>query len=298
MMGAMSLTKFEAIDGYALIDIDGATRAVGPVRRAKKVLQRTTEDLIRHATYAAAFHNVAASGGAVALNLDPAADDQSPLTNFVDEASAWAMTTGFIGTALMGLGAEQGSVLTHESLHMSQELLAASAAASAGSVADKNVAVVSEWDEAALTTYLDKAADVSSYPLEDALQSSADIVFVRGKTGVINHEVVAECNVGAIVGLQPLTTTARGLAVASRAGTVIVPDFISAAGPVLAALSSTALSSTADATALSAEVASMVTEAMTSVNRGTDLFVEACVAAETFMRTWTDKLPFGRPLAP
>lgn len=293
MMGAMSLTKFEASDGYALIDIDGATRAVGPVRRAKKVLQRTTEDLVRHATYAAAFHKVAASGGAVALNLDPAADDQSPVSNFVDEASAWAATTGFVGTALMGLGAEQGSILTHASLQVSQELIATSAVASVGSVADKNVAIVSEWDEAALTTYLDKAVDVASYPLDDALRSSADIVFVRGKTGVINHEVVAETNVGAIVGLQPLTTTARGLAVASRAGTVIVPDFVSAAGPVLAALTSTA-----DTTALSAEVASMVTDAMALVHSGTDLFVEACIAAETFMRTWTDKLPFGRPLAP
>ncbi|NCG25150.1 MAG: hypothetical protein GWP47_13605 [Actinobacteria bacterium] len=290
----MSETKFNTVDGYAMTDIDGAPLLVGPARRAKKVLQRTTVDLVRHATYAAAFHGIPAAGAAVALNLDPAAEDQSPLTAFTEEANAWARSTNFTAIALMGLESYDTREFTHDSIAQSQELVAASASASAGDLRGKKVAISSEWGEEALTDQLNTASDVSMSSLGEALTSGADIVFVRGKIGMVNHEVVAETNVGKIVGLQPLTFTARGLAVASRAGAVIVPDFISAAGPVLAALANDA-----DTSQRAHHVIQQVTNALAPhVDAGTALFVRAAESAEAFMHTWTNDLPFGRPLAP
>lgn len=105
---------------------------------------------------------------------------------------------------------------------------------------------------------------------------------------MLNHETLAETNVKTIVGLQPLTTTARGLAVASRAGAVIVPDFISAAGPTLGALEHSI-----------DEIGSMTTSILDALTgHGTNLFVAASEHAEAQLRTLTDTLPFGRPLAP
>jgi hypothetical protein len=157
------------------------------------------------------------------------------------------------------------------------------------------VVIASEGDEPALRERLTTVANVSVEPdLAAALTSGADVLLVRDKTGVLHHDALAESNVGTIIGLQPLTTTARGLAVARRNGSVVVPDFISAAGPYLAAL---------NPNTERAVVIDEVTTATLSVlqrleGAETEMFVRACELAEDHLRTWTSELPFGRPLAP
>ena len=84
--------------------------------------------------------------------------------------------------------------------------------------------------------------------------------------------------------------TARGLAVANRAGVLTVPDFISAAGPVLAALGVT-----------NDEIALKTKQVLINLADTGDLrqlFITACEQAETHLASITDALPFGRPLAP
>lgn len=295
----VSEQAFETVDGYSMVDIEGAPAVVGPVRSAKKVLQRTTVDLIRHATYALAIHGINGSGGAAALNHDRAADDQSPIKTFSAELADWAASSHFVGTTGLGLGAGEIGPTLHPSASWSNELIATSAAACVPRDTS-TVNIVSDGEEPALQDALSNntalsAIDVSiGSDLAAALTSEADVVYVRGKAGALDHELLAEVNVGRIVGLQPLTTTARGLAVAGRQGTMIIPDFISAAGPYLAALNANAELDpiTQDITAATSEVL------MRLEGAGTDMFVRACELAEEHLRTWTSDLPFGRPLAP
>lgn len=290
----VSEQTFETVDGYGMVDIEGSPAVVGPVRSAKKVLQRTTIDLIRHATYALAVHGIDGSGGAAALNHDRAADDQSPIAAFSAELSGWASKAHFVGTAGLGLGAgEIGSTL-HPSATWSAELVAASVAACVPDDA-ATVAIVSDGEEPALSASLSTVSGVSvGSDLDAALTSRADVVIVRAKTGALHHEALDNINVGRIIALQPLTTTARGLAVASRQGTIIVPDFVSAAGPYLAALNSAS-----ELDPITADIIAATKSVMDSLEgAGSDMFVRACEVAETHLKTWTTDLPFGRPLAP
>ena len=277
--------KFETVDGYTIVDIDEAARIVGPIRSAKKVLQRTTIDLVRHATYSCAAHGLDATGGAAALNHDRASDDQSPIATFADELAAWANERTFIGAMSLGLGADEVGPTLSSTAASATEMTAASAAACVPDGA-ATVVIVSDGDEPALQAAL---TDATIEPdLATALTSGADAVLVRGKTGVLNHAVLEDTNAKMIIGLQPLTTTARGLAVAGRAGAIVVPDFISAAGPTLAALGWSAEDISANTTSV----------LNTLSGHGIDLFVAASEHAETHMRTMTTELPFGRPLAP
>ena len=277
--------KFETVDGYTIVDIDEAARIVGPIRSAKKVLQRTTIDLVRHATYSCAVHGLDATGGAAALNHDRASDDQSPIATFAEELAAWANERTFIGAMSLGLGADEVGPTLSSTAASAAEMTAASAAACIADGAS-NVVIVSDGDEPALQAAI---TDATIEPdLATALTSGADAVLVRGKTGVLNHAVLEDTNTKMIIGLQPLTTTARGLAVAGRAGAIVVPDFISAAGPTLAALGWSAED-------ISSNTASVLN---TLSGHGIDLFVAASEHAETHMRTMTTELPFGRPLAP
>lgn len=278
-------TKLTSVDGYTIVDVEGATRLVGPVRSAKKVLQRTTTDLVRHATYVCAVHGLDAVGAAVALNHDRGADDQSPIATFADELTTWADAHNFVGAMGLGLGADEiGGVLSSAAENVAEMTAASAGACVPGGAA--SVVIVSDSDEPALQAAISDATIEAD--LATALTSGADALLVRGKTGVLDHAVLEDTNVKTIIGLQPLTTTARGLAVASRAGAVIVPDFISAAGPTLAALGWSA-----------EEIAQNTKTLLASLTgHGVDLFVAASKHAETHLATLTETLPFGRPLAP
>ncbi len=280
-------SKLETVDGYTIIDIDGAARLVGPIRSAKKVLQRTTIDLVRHATYACAVHGLDAAGAAAALNHDRSGEDHSPIATFADELAAWAEVNTFVGAMSLGLSADEVGATLSPAATAAEDTVAASAAECVPDGAD-NVVIASDIEESALALALGNLNVTVESDLGAALTSGADVVFVRGKTGVLNHQVLEDTNAKTIIGLQPLTTTARGLAVAGRAGAIVVPDFISAAGPVLAALGHSA-----------DEIVELTKTLLGNLTgHGVDLFVAASEHAETHMRTMTNSLPFGRPLAP
>ena len=277
-----------------MVDIAGAAAIVGPVRSAKKVLQRTTEDLIRHATYALAIHQIDGCGGAAALHHDRSADDQSPIATFAEELGTWASSAHFIGTTGLGLGASEIGPTLASSASWSTDLVAASSVACIPADA-VTVIIISDGNEPAIQSRLSEEMTVTVMSdIAAALTSGADAVLIRGSTGTLDHEVVAETNVGRIIALDPLLTTARALAVASRRGSIIVPDFLTAAGPYLAALS--ALDSLEE---LVDEVTPATNTALDRIGEaGVDMFVRASELAEDHLRTWTSDLPFGRPLAP
>ncbi len=279
--------KLNSVDGYTVVDVPAATRLVGPVRCARKVLPRTTIDLVRHVTYTCAVHQLDASGAAAALNHDRASDDQSPIAAFANELATWAQTRNFTGSTGIGIGNDEaGSTLPVSTEAAAAATIAAAVASVPGGA--ETIVIVSDAEEEALVSALGDASTSIEADLATALASGADAVLVRGTTGDLNHDVVAQANAKTIIGLQPLTTTARGLAVAGRAGAIIVPDFISAAGPVLAALGHRA-----------EHIGEMTSSVMDALRgHGVDLYVAACERAETHLQTLTNELPFGRPLAP
>jgi hypothetical protein len=90
-----------------------------------------------------------------------------------------------------------------------------------------------------------------------------------------------------VVPMSPVPVTARALAILGRAGVVVVPDFLSTAGPLLTALDPDA-----------GDPMLRVHDAVAAVaGEGTGCWMAAVARAEEHLATWQDALPFGRPLA-
>jgi len=279
-------TKLDSVDGFTYVDVVDAPRVIGPLRCAKKVLPRTTIDLSRHVTYALAVHGLDGAGAAAALNHDRS-DEPDPIPAFIEEVTSWSSNENFGAHTGLGLSDEEiGGLLVRPAGATFDGLIAATAVASAGDLTNASVVIASNRDEEELIGQLSSDNVTIIEDLATALATPSDVLFVRSGTGALHHEIVADTSARKIVGLQALTITARGLAVASRAGAVVVPDFVSAAGPYLAAFGID-------------DPATATSEAMRALDDTTsDLFVNACVHAEAHLRTWADSLPFGRPLAP
>ena len=122
----------------------------------------------------------------------------------------------------------------------------------------------------------------------------ADIVFAGSRMGIVNHGVAEGLGCRALVPSGRLAFTSKALAVCRRGGVTAVPDFVALAGSSIAAWSSPG---TGDDEVL-AEITGAVTALMAdAAGSGDGPFLGACYAAEAFLSTWQDELPFGRPLA-
>ncbi|HJR24910.1 MAG TPA: hypothetical protein VJ804_05520, partial [Acidimicrobiales bacterium] len=81
--------------------------------------------------------------------------------------------------------------------------------------------------------------------------------------------------------------TARALAVLGRAGATVLPDFLTTAGPLLAAVDPDG-----------GDPMLRVHDAVAGVApAGAGAWMTAVEKAEAQLGTWQDALPFGRPLA-
>ena len=122
----------------------------------------------------------------------------------------------------------------------------------------------------------------------------ADVVFAGSRMGIVNHGVVEGLECRALVPSGRLAYTSKALAVCRRRGVAAVPDFVALAGSAVAAWSSPDTSDDQ----LRAEIASTVAALIADTLKSDDgPFLGACYAAEAFLTTWQDELPFGRPLA-
>ncbi|MCY4068630.1 MAG: hypothetical protein OXE79_05950 [Acidimicrobiaceae bacterium] len=123
---------------------------------------------------------------------------------------------------------------------------------------------------------------------------AADVVFAGSRMGVVDHGVAERLQCLALVPSGRLAYTAKALAVCRKRDIVAVPDFVSLAGSTIAAWSSTDISDDEVRAAVAETVSSLMSEALDSADGA---FLGACCAAEAFLSTWRDELPFGRPLA-
>jgi len=129
-------------------------------------------------------------------------------------------------------------------------------------------------------------------PPAAVLGMPTDVLVVGSKPGVVDHEVAAAVGARVVVPSGPVPVTAKALAVLRRAGVTVLPDFVTTAGPLFAGWPT---DSGADpATEASDAVAASLGEVL---GHPEGPLLAACSRAESFLSTWQDDLPFGRPLA-
>jgi glutamate dehydrogenase (NAD(P)+) len=129
-------------------------------------------------------------------------------------------------------------------------------------------------------------------PPGEVVSVDADVLLVGSKVGVLDHDAAASVAARVVVPAGPLPVTAKALAVLRRAEVVVLPDFVTTAGPMFAGWP---LDGRSDPVAAA-------TEAITAVLRETlghadGPLLAACYRAEAYLATWRETLPFGRPLA-
>ena len=135
----------------------------------------------------------------------------------------------------------------------------------------------------------------------DVWGAGADVLLVGSKMGALDHSIAAGLDVSAVACLHPIPFTTRALVVLQAAGAVVLADFICLAGPLFAAWPGELAGLAGDAvTAEAVEAAALATigdlvQDIAGHREGA--FLGACHHAESFLRTWRDELPFGRPLA-
>jgi len=112
--------------------------------------------------------------------------------------------------------------------------------------------------------------------------------------GVVHHGVAEQLECRALVPCGRLAFTSKALAVCRRSGIAAIPDFLALAGSTIASWSAPDSSDDEVRAEVPRTVTALIEEALTSDDGP---FLGACHAAEAFLSTWQDDLPFGRPLA-
>lgn len=332
-------TKLTSTDAFLVVDLEGAPRAVGTVRMAKKILVDGAALLARSRTYQHALFGQQVSGASAGINAvgDARADAQQA---FVAEVPTIVADTRIVLEAGKGTDPEVLAPLLEAApavFASRAELRGIGAAAAAGAalggldgrtiaveVADATgvsfcraaiaagaklvaagtpVGVLSVADS---TSGLDPdavaAADADPEALRSLgtiaegalLQTDADVVAPSSKVGLVDHEIASGIRARLLVPLGWAPVTARGLAVARRAGVEVLADFLTLGGEAFAFTAGPDATVDEVATEARAAIGAVTAEAM-SHEEGA--YLGACVKAEDFLATWQDALPFGRPLA-
>lgn len=286
----MEFHQLTSTDAFIVFDL-GDAPAVGVVRQAPKVLKDGVQLLARSTTYAMASFGLPIGGGSAGINAKPEAREAA-LASFLDEVAPLVESGRWLPGPGVGVRVEDlaGLVRADErSTAFDQTTAGESAVAAAlgalGSLDGCRVAIVGDGPltEAAAAS---ASANGATPAPQASFDTECDALLVAGKAGVLEHDLAATVRAKVVVALTPVPVTARALAVLGRAGVVVVPDFLSTAAPLLAALDADGGDSM---TRVHDSVASLAAE-------GTGLWMAATTRAEAHLLTWQDALPFGRPL--
>ena len=287
----MEFLKLESTDGFIALDL-GDAPAVGVVRQAPKVLRDGAELLARSTTYAAASFGLQIGGGSAGLNAKPEGRDAA-VTAFLEEVAPLVESGRWLPGPGVGISSADLSNLPRaedRATAFDQTTAGESAVAAAlgalGSLDGTRVGIVGGGPSTEAAAASVSANGGTPQP-QAGFDLDCDALLVAGKAGVLEHDIAATVRAKVVVPLSPVPVTARALAVLGRAGVVVVPDFLSTAAPLLAAVDKDGSDSM---TRVHESVASLV-------GQGTNLWMAAVDRAEVYLRTWQDQLPFGRPLA-
>jgi hypothetical protein len=289
---AVQVQRLSSTDGFIVWDLDEATMSAGIVRMAPKVLQDSTTMLARTITYTFASFGVRGHGGASAA-VNAKSEERDPaVAAFVEDVRPDAEQRRLRLIPGSGLNRDDLAPLEWDDLDTTLAAAGALAAARAAApaveldgVAGRTVAIAGSGPvaEAAATSVGDAGARIG----DSRFDSDADVLFVAGKVGCLDHDTAATVRARLIVPLTPVPVTARALAVLARAGCVVVPDFLSTAAPWLAIHDPAG-----------GDPDGRVADAVAKLaDEGTGMWLAAAFRAEDYLSTWTKERPFGRPLA-
>jgi glutamate dehydrogenase/leucine dehydrogenase len=283
--------ELTSTDGFIAFDL-GDAPAVGVVRLAPKVLRDGAELLARSTTYAAAAFGLRVGGGSAGLNAKPDVRDEA-VAAFTAEVAELVESGRWVPGP--GVGIEPGDLaalprVEQRAAAFDQTAAGESAVAAAlgalGSLEGKRVAIVGTGplaDAAAASAQTNGATATTGASFDDA----ADALLVAGKAGALEHDIATTVQATLVVPLTPVPVTARALAILGRAGATVLPDFLTTAAPLLAALDPDG-----------GDPMLRVHDAVAAIaGEGPGAWMAAVTKAEDHLRTWQDAPPFGRPLA-
>ena len=294
----MPIEKLDTVDAFIVFDLADAPESVGIVRSARKILPSGTSDLARSMTYALATFEMQRSGASAGINAVDE-DRADAVAKFATEIAPMVASGRFLPepgtrvprTALESLAeADPRAAIGEVADQATVAGVVAAAAYAAGGLDGRTVAVEGSGS----------ICDALTIAVEDRggtiveMNGQADVLFAGSKMGAINHTTAEQLQVGTLVPYGPIPVTTRALAVLGRADTTVVPDFIATAGSLFAWWPS------GDPTpeAIAADAAAKITTSLEEIaNHPDGLFLAAAYRAESFLSTWQDTLPFGRPLA-
>ena len=148
----------------------------------------------------------------------------------------------------------------------------------------------SAWAERGPGCVAELGAEVE--PPSAVLGMPTDVLVAGSKPGVVDDAVAARVGARVVVPSGPVPVTAKALAVLRRAGTTVLPDFVTTAGALFAGWpTDPAADPAAEATAA---IAASLGEVLAHDDGP---LLAACYRAESFLATWQEERPFGRPLA-
>ena len=329
----MRTIKLSNVDAFVVVDLPDAPVSTGIVRQGPKILPSGAEDLARSLTYTYASLGMQRSGASAGINAPDDAKAQA-IAAFVAELGAQAATLligpgkGVTAADLAPLRADDPRAALTGAQH--DALIAAGALAAAehvlGGLDGARVAIEGFGAPSkALTVQLAargaKVVGVSTakgsvriaegFSAEHLAQGAAlvgdgadpafkvlgvecDVLFAGSKTGAIDHKGAGFITAKVVVPTAAIPVTAKALAALRRSGVAVLPDFVTLAGPVLAAWGEAGR----DDAILATDVATTVRAILAEVAGHEDgLLLAACYRAEAFLATWQATLPFGRPLA-
>ena len=326
----MEIRKLDAADAFVVVDLDGAERALGVIRCARKILRDGAVGLARSATYQLATLELRWSGASAGVNAQGEGRDAAM-------AAAVAELTPQVEAGQLLLDAGKG--VTFDDLaplhavdprpttfwELRHDLVGASAVAAAETALgglegrtlalaqlDPDTAAVARAAERAGARIVAVAADDGSVDLADGITADQLVDQPPEALGTLVEDrpiTAVDADVLAIGGKAGVVDheVAAGLAARLLVPTAPVP--VTSRGlavarrtgcevlPDFVTLSGPthALLDAATAPALATEAASAAIAEVRDHAEG--ILLGACERAEAFLATWQDELPFGRPLA-
>lgn len=289
----MTVNKLSTTDAFVVIDLDDAPVSTGIVRWAKRILVDGATNLARVTTYTYASFGIERGGASGGVSAPPDGRDAA-IAAFVAELASQVDA----GTLVLepGKGVNRSDLAAwpiyaegqaDPAADHDQRLatgVVAAADAALGGLSGATVAVedVGPATAAIAAAFTAAGAEVA-HQGADVLGAEVDVLAIGSKPGVLAHELVPSLACRVIVPTGPIPVTARALAHARRRDIVVLPDFVSIAGPTLP---------------VDVDVAAAVGAVIGEVRDDPDgPLLGACHRAEEFLRSWHPTLPFGRPLA-
>jgi len=124
--------------------------------------------------------------------------------------------------------------------------------------------------------------------------ADVDAIFTGSKAGVLNHQGVPAVKASLLVPTGPIPYTTKAAIMLERQGTTVLPDFVTTAGPMFGGMPPTGPDQESIESAVVDLLGSLTSQ---TVGQERIAVLEACHRAESFLSSWRDQLPFGRPFA-